>query len=280
MTRRRKAAPDVDAKYPMRSVLATLEPKPRPSASREEKHAYASSLSRKLAVLIARALRPAFPQVLPTEDDIGHESLTGSAEGKKRLDVKVWDDTLGLELLVSIKTYSFQDWDNKKKKAGRYSKNIKRNGLELKDEADVIHRRQPYSVVVAIIFMPLRTCDDGDPTKTSDRQGVSSFASAVRRLRVRTGRSLDPDEKRFERFDLTERLYVGLYEYDDPSERGSVQFFDVDENPPRNGRPSNSATKTLQQLIDEIKALVDDRNSSGIEWATLTEEAELDEQGD
>lgn len=280
MTRRRNSLPDFDAKYPLRTVLSELEPKPVPSASREEKHAYASSLSRKLAVLTARALRPVFPRVLPTEDDIGHESLTGSSEGRKRLDVKVWDDTLGLELLVSIKTYSFQDWDNRTKKAGRFSKNIKRNGLELKDEADVIHRRQPYSVVVAIMFMPLSSCDDGDPTKSSDTQGVSSFASAVRRLRVRTGRALDPDEKRFDRFDLTERLYVGLYEYDDLRNRGSLRFFDVQENPPRSGRPSDASTRSLHQIVDDIKGLVDFRNTSGIEWATLTEEAELDEQGD
>jgi hypothetical protein len=256
----------------MRAVLDGLEPKPEVSAPREDKHAYATALSRKLAVLVARALRPTYPQVLPTEDDIGHESPTGSSEGKKRLDVKVWDDTLGLVVLVSIKTYSFRDWDNKKKTAGRYTKNIKRNGLELKDEADVMHRRQPYSVVVALMFMPFTACDDGDPESTSDVQGVSSFASAVRRLRVRSGRSIDPDEKRFERFDLTEKLYIGLYEYDDPETRGQLRFFDVTHAPPRTGRPSASSTRSLAELVADIKDLENKRNTSGIEWEILTEE--------
>ncbi len=249
-------------------------------ASREDKHAYASALSRKLAVRIAAALRSRFPTVLPTEDDVGHESLTGSSEGKKRLDVKVWDDTLGLQLLVSIKTYSFRDWDNKKQVAGRYTKNVKRNGLELKDEADVVHRRQPYSVMVALLFVPLTVCDDGDRDSTSDTRGVSSFASIVRRLRVRTGRALDPDERRFDRFDLTEKLFVGLYEYDDPNRRGELRFFDVQDNPPRTGRPSTDMTMDLDTLVGTLAELVTSRNSTGIEWAVLAEESELDDLSD
>jgi hypothetical protein len=257
--------------YPLRQLLDDFEPKPDVSADREDKHLYAMALSRGLAVFMARALRSSFPNVLPTEDDFGHESLTGSAEGKKRLDVKVWDETLGLLLLVSLKTYSFQDWSGKTKKAGRYTKNIQRNGKELKDEADVIHRRQPYSVIVAIMFLPDTACLDGNPDSTSDVHGPSSFASIVRRLRVRTGRALNPDEKRFDRYDLTERLYVGLYRYDGP-DRGALRFFDVMHDPPRTGIPPASATLSLDQLTSEIEKLVDERNSTGIEWATLTEE--------
>jgi hypothetical protein len=270
-------APEIDLAAPMRDVLDALN-KPDVSASREDKHAYASGLSRRLAVLMARALRPAFPNVHPTEDDLGHESPVGSSEGTKRLDVKVWDDTLGLRLLVSIKTYSFQDWDNKKQKAGRFSKNVKRNGLELKDEADVVHRRQPYSVMIAIMFVPESACLDGDASATSNDKGVSSFASMVRRLRVRTGRSLDPDDKRFERYDLTERLYIGLYKHEGP-ERGSVGFFDVKNAPPKTGVPTTGLL-TLPQLIDEIKSLEHERNSTGIDWEVLTDEATEDEPGD
>lgn len=259
--------------HPLRDLLDELEPKPEVSADREDKHAYAMALSRRLAVFMAHVLRPAFPNVLPTDDDVGHESLTGSAEGKKRLDVKVWDETLGLLLLVSLKTYSFQDWSTKTKKAGRYTKNIQRNGKELKDEADVIHRRQPYSVIAAIMFLPDNACLDGNPDSTSDVQGPSSFASIVRRLRVRTGRAVNPDEKRFDRYDLTERLYIGLYRYDGP-DRGALRFFDVMHDPPRNGFPADPATVSLDQLVAEIKKLVDERNSTGIEWATLTEEIE------
>jgi hypothetical protein len=266
------AAP-ADKKHPLRALLDALEPKPDVSDDREDKHAYAMGLSRALAVFTARALRPEFPNVLPTEDDVGHESLTGSAEGTKRLDVKVWDETLGLLLLVSLKTYSFRDWSSKTKKAGRYTKNIQRNGKELKDEADVIHRRQPYAVIVAIMFVPDSVCLDSNPDSPSEVQGPSSFASIVRRLRVRTGRAIDPDEKRFDRYDLTERLYIGLYRYDVP-ERGALRFFDVMRDPPRNGLPAQSATLSLDQLVAETRKLVADRNSTGIEWATLTEELE------
>jgi hypothetical protein len=267
----------LDADHPLRQVLNELEPKPGVSAEREDKHAYAMALSRKLAVFIAQALRPAFATVLPTEDDVGHESLSGSSEGKKRVDVKVWDETLGLLLLVSLKTYSFQDWNNKTKRAGRYTKNIQRNGKELKDEADVIHRRQPYSVIAAIMFLPDSACLDGNPESPSELHGPSSFASIVRRLRVRTGRAVSSDEKRFDRYDLTERLYVGLYRYDG-SERGTLRFFDVMRDPPRNGYPPTDATLTLGQLVAEIKELVDARNRTGIEWATLTEEITQDEE--
>lgn len=280
MNRRPSRATPVDDERPLREILDGLEPKPGVDATRERKHAYATALSRRLAVLLGRALRPVYPNVLPTEDDIGHESPTGSSEGRKRLDVKVWDDLLGLVVLVSIKTYSFKDWDSRKRTAGRYTKNIKRNGLELKDEADVMHRRQPYSVIVALMFMPFTACDDGDPSTTSEVQGVSSFASAVRRLRVRTGRALDPDEKRFERYDLTERLFIGLYEYDDPAKRGALRFFDVEDRPPRTGRPSSAATRSLSELVAEIKRLEDQRNSSGIEWDVLAEEGAAEDDGD
>lgn len=264
-----------DVVQPLRAILDAVEPKPPVAAVREDKHAYAMAFSRRLAVFIADALRPRYPAVLPTADDLGHESMTGAAGGTKRADVKVWDDMLGLMLLVSLKTYSFQDWDNKKKIAGRYTKNVQRNGRELKDEADNIHRRQPYSVIVAIMFLPLTACDDGDPSSSSERIGPSSFASMVRRLRVRTGRSLDPDEKRFDRYDLTERLYIGLYEYDEPI-RGEVRFFDVMTGPPKNGRPSDELTLSLEQLVEEIGSLVNRRNNAGIEWAVLTEEEEGD----
>jgi hypothetical protein len=254
---------------PLVEILDALEPKPDVSAPREDKHAYA--LSRHLAVFIADALRPSYPGVLPMNGEVGHESLTGSAEGAKRLDVKVWDELLGLKLLVSLKTYSFRDWNNKTGTAGRYSKNIQRNGKELKDEADVIHRRQPYAVIVAVLFLPDTACDDGNPASSSDVQGPSSFASIVRRLRVRTGRAIDPDEKRFDRFDLTERLFIGLYRYEG-SDRGSLRFFDVQENPPRNGPPAASTILGLDEFVKLIEDLVDHRNRSGIEWATLTDE--------
>lgn len=270
----------IEPDAPLAALLDAVEPKPIVSAVREKKHAYASRLSRALAVLVSSALRPHYPNIIPTEDDVGHESATGSASGRKRLDVKVWDDRLGLELLVSIKTYSFRDWSSRTQAAGRYTKNVQRNGMELKDEADVIHRRQPYSVMVALFFLPIDACDDGDPTTSADR-GASSFASIVRRLRLRQGRSIDPGERSFDRFDLAEKLYVGLYEYSDIDSRGWLRFFDVADNPPRTGRPSEGTLRTLEGLASEIKALVGQRNTAGFDWEAAATEAETEaEEGE
>lgn len=227
--------------------------------------------------MMATALRPHFPHIVPTPDDVGHESATGSASGRKRLDVKVWDDKLGLELLVSVKTYSFRDWSSKTKTAGRYTKNIQRNGMELKDEADVIHRRQPYSVMVALFFLPVDACDDGDESAPQDR-GVSSFASIVRRLRHRQGRAIDADERSFDRYDLAEKLYIALYEPDDPDTRGWLRFFDVASNPPRTGRPSASALLELDGLAAQVKELVDRRNTAGFDWEAAVAETEAEDE--
>jgi hypothetical protein len=262
---------------PLEAVLLAVEPKPEVSAPRENKHAYASRLSRALAVMMASALRPHFPNIIPTPDDVGHESATGSASGKKRLDVKVWDDKLGLELLVSIKTYSFRDWSSRTKTAGRYTKNIQRNGMELKDEADVIHRRQPYSVMVALFFLPVDACDDGDESASQDR-GASSFASIVRRLRHRQGRAIDPDERSFDRYDLAEKLYVALYEPEDPDSRGLLRFFDVANNPPRTGPPSENSTLTLDEIAGHIRDLVRRRNTAGFDWEVAVAESEAQDE--
>jgi hypothetical protein len=51
-------------------------------------------------------------------------------------------------------------------------------------------------------------------------------------------------------------------------------------DPPRNGMPSNDSTLSLDELVAEIKELVDDRNNTGIEWATLTEEIQEAEEDD
>jgi hypothetical protein len=66
--------------------------------------------------------------------------------GQKRLDVKVWSDMKGLELLISIKTITFRDYNKKYDRVGRYTKNMVRNDHELRLEASTIHHRQPYSV--------------------------------------------------------------------------------------------------------------------------------------
>lgn len=267
MTRRGRASshrPSINWERPLSGALDAADPKPPISASAADKKNYAERLSRGLARVLADALRARFPKITPDSEGGSQESPVGADSGKKRLDVKVWDDQLGLVLNVSIKTYSFADWKAKQKTASRYTKNMKRNDFELRAEADVVHRRQPYAVLIALMFMPIASARDGDP-KAKSKTDKSSFAHAVLTLRTRTGR-LEPEH----RFDKFERVFIGLYE-PDGNDRGATRFFDVSKAPPRHGPPREETTLSLSELVDVIYEVVTDRNELEPEW----DEAEL-----
>jgi hypothetical protein len=239
----------------MRSALENAAAKSpngkRPNAledDRKEKKNYAQALSSELALMIAACLRPHFPKarLTPRADGTGQEFSVGAKLDSKKTDVGVWDDAAGLILGVSIKTYSFRDYhgatSTKPAHLGRYQRNVKRNDFELRDEADVLHRRQPYAVLIGLFFMPVDACWDGV-------NGHSSFAHAVFTFRKRTGRR----EADAPRSDLFEKMYIGTFTDD-----GAVEFFDVENAPPRNQPPSN--TITLNQLIDVMRDAVVVRN--------------------
>lgn len=217
-------------------------------SNRPDKKNYAQFLSNELALMLAACLRPHYKRarVTPREDGTGQEYSVGSKIDSKRTDVGVWDDSAGLILGVSVKTYSFRDYHGttKSKPAhlGRYQRNVKRNDLELRDEADVLHRRQPYAVLVALFFLPRDACWDGIT-------GHSSFAHAVFTFRKRAGRS-SADAART---DLFEKVFIGIYDDD-----GSVGFFDVEQAPPRNQPPANSIS--LADLVDVMRTQVTLRN--------------------
>jgi hypothetical protein len=242
----------LDQDKPLALVLKGIGPRPALTGERGDKKNYAEKLSRGIAVLMARALRPVFPSVLPTEDELGHETAYGGESGKKRVDVAVWDDRLGLLIDVSVKTYSFRDWDDQKKKAGRFTKNVKRNDFELKAEADQLHRRQPYAILVGLMFLPFEACLDG-------KREHSSFVHHVMTFRDRTGRK-GPDDARYDHF---EAFYVAVYEYE--GERaGAVRFFDVKDAPPKNGVPQKFLT--LTEVVEAIRTLHVERNAPTREW--------------
>ena len=182
----------------------------------------------------------------PRRDGTGQEFSIGSKIDSKKTDVGVWDDAAGLILGVSIKTYSFRDFHGAKAgqpaRLGRYQRNVKRNDMELRDEADILHRRQPYAFLIALFFMPRDACWDGI-------NGHSSFAHAVFTFRKRAGRpSADAA-----RSDLFEKVYIGLFDDD-----GAVGFFDVEQPPPRNQYPA--AVITLGDLITTMRDGVVVRN--------------------
>jgi len=199
-------------------------------------------------MMVAACLRPHYPKarLTPREDGTGLEFSVGAKLDSKKTDVGVWDDAAGLILGVSIKTYSFRDYHGPKGAKpghlGRYQRNVKRNDMELRDEADVLHRRQPYAVLFALFFMPKDACWDGV-------NGHSSFAHAAFTFRKRAGRS-SADAPRS---DLFEKAFIGLFTDD-----GAVEFFDVEDAPPRNQPPQN--TMTLAQLIDAMRGQIVVRN--------------------
>ena len=266
-----------DPPPPLAQALAETGAKPPPDAERGEKKNYAQRLSNNLAQTVADALRPLYPDITPTASGLGQEAAVDVAKGRKRLDVKALDPALGLILCVSIKTYSFQDYSPTTGRLGRWTKNIVRNDHELRGEAMVLHQRQPYSVLVAVLFTPFATCDDGDPTKTSDI-AKSSFAHHVTTLSKRAGRGKRPvlggaDRLWVDlgaedtRYDLFEKVYVALYEND-----GYVRFFDVDEPPPRNGRPPESRTLSFEEFVAAVHDEVERRNRFAPAWSDLDDD--------
>jgi hypothetical protein len=232
-------------------ALEKAGPRPTNDSTQGEKKNYAERFSRNIATCIANALRPRFPNIIPAEDGSQQESPARSSKGLKKLDVNYSTTQLGLALGVSIKTISFRDARSK-----RYTKNYSRNDNELRAEATDYHQRQPYAVLVAILFLPIDSCTDSGMAKGSDGDR-SSFGSAVKFFRPRANRKFPRDD-----IDLFERFFIAIYKED-----GATVFFDVMEKPPRNRIPNVDETLTFAQVVDEITKTYDLRNDPPFEWA-------------
>lgn len=224
---------------------------PRAAAvGRREKKNYAERFSRALASRVSQELRGSFPGILPDAEGRGQESRARSSKGYKRLDVNYSTIELGLGLGVSIKTINFRDATTK-----RYTKNYTRADAELRAEAADYHERQPYAVMVALVFLPIDSCDDGEPKSNAP----SSFGQAVQIFRFRGGREKPTDPAL-----LFERVFIGLYHHE-KDEYGAVQFFDVRQPPPKRGRPKTSMT--MRDVVAEIVKTYDARNRPAFVWA-------------
>jgi hypothetical protein len=199
-------------------ALDAASPRPVEDAAQADKKNYAERLSKALSVLIANRLRPTFPPILPLPDGTRQESRAPTGKGKKKLDVNYSTQELGLALGVSIKTLNFRD-----DASGRYTKNATRIDNELRAEASDYHERQPFAVMVGIVFVPIDSCDDA-------KRGKSSFAQIVEVLRHRANRETPKNRE-----ELFERIYIALYDY--AMRPASVEFFDVGRLAPPAGRP-------------------------------------------
>jgi hypothetical protein len=202
--------------------------------------------------MVAAALRESFgdlvpegSEILPLPDGTGHESVTkGHHHRPKRLDVNFSTPELGLELGVSIKAVNFPDRDTH-----WYGHNFDRIEHELLAEAAVIHYRQPFAILVGLLFFPSDAYE-----KPSPGRDASSFARAVERFRPRARRRDHTDPH-----DLLDAIFIGVYVLDGP-ERGEVRFFEVTEDPPRYGPPPADRSLTLDELASRMREIYDERN--------------------
>ncbi len=227
--------------------------RPAEAAERGEKKNYAERLSRRLALLVADRLRPSFPGILPDQSGRGQESPARTVKGFKKLDVNYSTTEIGMGLGVSIKTVTARD-----PRTRRYTKNYTRIDAELRAEAVDYHKRQPFAVMVALIFLPVDACDRSDVQLRETEP--SSFGAAVRMFRFRANRRDHQND-----LDLFERVFIGLYQ-PEGDDAGWVRFFDVMEKPPRYGRPRASSLLTLDETMKAIRQTYDARNNPPFEW--------------
>jgi hypothetical protein len=237
------------------SIAADLESLPprEEVKSREQKKNYAEALSRSLAKRLADGLRPSFVGIMPDADGKRQESRARTSKGYKKLDINYSTTELGLGLGVSVKTINFIDARSK-----RYTKNYTRVDNELRAEASDYHERQPYAVMVAIIFIPLDSCVDGKTRRR--RSTASSFAQAVHIFRHRANRRAPIDAPA-----KFEQVFIALYDTVAGPEFGTVRCFDVSKPPPKNGIPQSC--RTMAQMLAEIVGTYDERNNTMVTWA-------------
>jgi hypothetical protein len=239
------------------SVLEAAKPRPDSSASSSDKGQYAVRFADHMATRFAEDLAPKLKGI-----EASTKRSAGSVRGLKQLDVNFSTPQHGLALGVSLKSVHIGDV-----KGGRYTHNMKRNEEELRIEASGYHKRQPYAVMVGVLFLPFDSCDDS-------KKYPSSFGSWVRHLRPYCGRR-EPDEA----IDKFEKLYVALYEPDG----SDLRFFDVESDPPKSGRPpadgallqaDGRARRLLsyEEFLDTIYHQYLRRNSAEFYWADGQEE--------
>src|SRR5260370_32262315 len=153
-------------------VIKASKPRPERSAKVSEKNKYAVRFADAMAEHIASGLKPRLKGIEATT-----KQTAGSVFGKKQLDVNFSTPQVGLALGISLKSVHLREVGGSQ----RYTHNRKRNEEELRIEASGYHKRQPYAVMVGVLFLPFDSCDDG-------KKEASSFGAWLRHLRPNAGR--------------------------------------------------------------------------------------------
>ena len=225
----------------IRAVLDAARPRPQQSDPVGAKNQYAVRFADAAAAQISLDLSVRLRDIAAST-----KRAAGSVRGKKQLDINFSTPQLGLALGISLKSVHVRDV----KGAQRYTHNMKRNEEELRIEASGYHKRQPYAVMVGLLFLPFDSCDDGK------KDNPSSFGSWVRHLRPYAGRIKPEDE-----IDRFEKIYIGLY---DPHGT-ELGFFDIADAPPKNSRPAQLLD--YHQFLDAVYHEYLRRNEAEFQWA-------------
>jgi hypothetical protein len=205
--------------------------KPKPAV--KEQLSFAIYFAKYMGAEIAAALEPHFPGVRSGENP------SQSVRGPKRVDLNYSTPEKGLEFAISFKSVHFgEKFDG----TANFTHNLKRNDEELRVEATAHHLRQPYAVLVAVVFLPFEACKDFD---------TSSFAAWVEYLWPLKGRKEPEDAP-----DLFELVFIGLYERDG----SNLAFYEVGGSAPcpRTGRPKTLLT--LPEFLNKVRHVYDKRN--------------------
>lgn len=240
-------------------ALTAAGDRPKESDKQAVKNKYAIAFAEKMAQLVADDLRPRLRGIEATT-----KRSAGSVRGKKQLDINFSTPQIGLALGISLKSVHIREAASSR----RYTHNLKRNEEELRIEAAGYHKRQPYAVMIGVLFLPFDSVSDGR------RDNPSSFGSWVRHLRPYAGRSGPSDE-----VDRLERIYIALYQPNGTD----LRFFDVQSDPPKNQCPPTDGEAlgmdgrqrrllTYDEFLDAIFHAYLQRNSAEFRWADGDEE--------
>ncbi|MDQ3489385.1 MAG: hypothetical protein M3468_16855 [Acidobacteriota bacterium] len=235
-----------DGRVVIGEVLAAAGQRPTSADEVAKKTQYAVRFADRMAEQFAAHLAPQFPDIQAST-----KRSAGAVRGRKQLDVNFSTPQLGLALGLSLKSVHVRDVGGSE----RYTHNMKRNEEELRIEATGYHKRQPYAVMIGVLFLPIDSCEDGK------KDNPSSFGSWVRHLRPYAGRTKPDDEP-----DKFEKIYIALYDATTPD----LHFFDVSWDPPRNGRPK--LLRSYREFLDDMYVEYLKRNGTEFAWADGDEE--------
>lgn len=220
------------------AAVKATGPKPADIDPQATKKNWNQKLSDGLALAIAaelrdRGMKTALPAAPGQVGVSGAERRLAGGIGAKKVDVSWATEESGLIFAISVKTIMFRDAASQ-----NFQKNLTNRRGDMLVEAVTLHRRFPYAVLTAFMFMDAQAEHDG----TARRK--STFQNAFPRLRLFTRRA-DPSgrEEQYERF--------FLFLLDANSFTPSIRAFEVHDE---------QTEVDLDVALDELIELIGERN--------------------